>query len=168
MVGARYIGGVVLSLGLLLVAIWWGFAYFHEAIYEYFDMESSYTLFFEEIGVSVTVADEPAQWQKGLSGTPALGELEGKLFVFDTEGTYGIWMKDMLFALDILWIDDSLQVVHIEESVTPETYPRTFASPMPARFVLEVNDGFVASFGIEVGATISMPRAVVPSDLQGI
>src|SRR3989344_4329125 len=56
-----------------------------------------------ETTVMAEVADTLALQTRGLSGRTSLGEGEGMLFIFDQEGTHGIWMKDMHFAIDIVW-----------------------------------------------------------------
>ena len=107
--------------------------------------------------ISVRVADEPMERIQGLSGTEALGEFSGLLFVFDENDRHGIWMKDMNYPLDIIWLDESGRVVHIEERVSPDSYPRTFRPNSPARYVLEVNANVVDAFGIEVGQQATLP-----------
>ena len=42
----------------------------------------------------------------GLSGRISLEEGRGMLFVFDTPGRYGFWMKDMNLSIDIIYISD--------------------------------------------------------------
>lgn len=88
---------------------------------------------------------------QGLSDTPALPVDVVKLFVFGSGGEQAIWMKDMEYALDIIWADKEGKIVHIEKNVAPETYPKSFSSPVPAWYVIEANAGFVASSSIEVG-----------------
>ncbi len=114
------------------------------------------------------MADEPAKWQRGLSGVRSLGELEGELFIFDSAGVYGIWMKDMQFPIDVIWIDNNFKVVHIEKNISPGTYPQVFANTTPARFVLEVNANFANSFAITEGSLLTLPASLVPKDLQSI
>jgi len=92
---------------------------------------------------------------KGLSGQNSIGENQGLLFVFDTEGNKGIWMKDMLFPIDVLWLDSKMKVVHIKENFLPESYPASESSPVLARYVLELRSGFVAKNGIKIGDTLS-------------
>ena len=101
--------------------------------------------------VDVSVADSVSERIKGLSDTPFLPEHVVKLFVFDAEGNHSIWMKDMNYALDILWLDKEGLVVHIEEDISPDTYPNSFASPVPAWYVVEANAGFVAQNEIKIG-----------------
>jgi uncharacterized membrane protein (UPF0127 family) len=94
--------------------------------------------------VEASVADNLPERIQGLSGTPFLPENVVKLFVFGAPGSHSIWMKDMNYPLDILWLDEEGLVVHIEEDVAPESYPESFSSPTPAWFVVEANgDDFV-------------------------
>ena len=100
--------------------------------------------------LQVELAQTTEQRVTGLSYRSTLEEGQGMLFIFDTDGTHGIWMKDMQFAIDIIWLDTAMKVVHIEESVAPDTYPKSFRSPVPARYVLEVPAGY-ASGRITIG-----------------
>src|SRR3989344_5794286 len=52
--------------------------------------------------VHVEVASTSAEREKGLSGHMPLGASEGMLFIFDWSNTWGFWMKDMQFAIDII------------------------------------------------------------------
>ena len=90
---------------------------------------------------AVTVVDTPETRTRGLSGSDPLAESEGMLFVFDRDGVHPIWMKDMRFSLDVVWISRFGAIVHLERNLHPSTYPRTFASSKPARYVLEIPAG---------------------------
>lgn len=105
--------------------------------------------------VLASVADSMAERIQGLSNTPYLPDNMVKLFAFGATGTHSIWMKDMNYALDIIWAAQDGTIVHIEENIAPETFPESFASPKPAWYVVEANAGFVASSSLKVGDTIS-------------
>jgi len=107
--------------------------------------------------IQVSIADTPKDRMQGLSETPYLPEGIGKLFVFEESNTWGFWMKDMNYAIDIIWINDEGFVVHIEEAVSPDTYPKTFMPRFLAQYVLEVPSGFVAKEEIGLGDTVSLP-----------
>lgn len=134
-------------------------------VYEHFFGERPAVMYVESTPITVSIADEPEEHTLGLSGTESLGEFEGKLFVFPKEDYYGMWMRDMLFALDIIWINNEGRIVHIEENVTPESYPDTFVSTVPARFVLEVNAFFARNANVVVGDEVSLPPSAIPADL---
>ncbi|MFM2414745.1 MAG: hypothetical protein RI911_438 [Candidatus Parcubacteria bacterium] len=92
---------------------------------------------------------------KGLSGKETIEPNEGMFFVFEKDGEWGIWMKDMKFSIDVIWIDVDGTIVHIEPYVHPDTYPRVFTNTTPARYVLEVAAGTVDSYNIEVGNKVT-------------
>ena len=109
--------------------------------------------------VAASVADSLAERIQGLSDTPYLPEGLVKLFVFGAEGNHSIWMKDMNYSLDILWATRSGEVVHIEENVAPETYPTSFASPVPAWYVVEANAGFIEQENIQLGDQLTLAQS---------
>jgi uncharacterized membrane protein (UPF0127 family) len=127
---------------------------------------SEQTLYIGSVAISVTVADEESERIAGLSGVRSLRDLQGKLFIFERDDKHGIWMKDMFMPIDILWIDKNLQVISIEENVSPETYPTVFAPPTDARFVLEMNAYFVASLKVKVGDRLVLPANLLPKDIK--
>ncbi len=92
--------------------------------------------------------------QKGLGGRKGLCVDCGMLFVFDEPGKYSFWMKDMRFALDLLWIRDD-KIVFIEKNVAPN-FSGTMNPPTDANRVLELNAGAVDKFGITVGDSVSI------------
>src|SRR3989338_1806519 len=79
--------------------------------------------------------------QQSLSGRSGLAEGEGMLFVFPQDGKYGFWMKDMRFSIDILWLNASGMVVYMAQNVSPDSFPKSFESDVPARYVLELPAG---------------------------
>lgn len=99
------------------------------------------------------VSSEAARTQ-GLSGRQSLAGDRGMLFVFPGDGTQCIWMKDMRFSLDIMWLDGEKRVVHIERDVSPDTYPQQFCPEKSARYVIELNAGEVEHAGLKVGQTL--------------
>jgi uncharacterized membrane protein (UPF0127 family) len=67
-------------------------------------------------------------------------------------------MKDMNYAIDILWVAQAGEIVHIEENVSPDTFPSSFASPVPAWFVVETVAGFVQTHSIALGDELVLPQ----------
>ena len=105
---------------------------------------------------AVEVADTPETRRKGLSGREALPEGTGMLFVFDAPSRYGFWMKDMNFAVDIVWIDERSRVIDVEKEVTPETFPQVFYPDQPVKYVLELPTGAVDKYQIATGTVIQL------------
>ncbi len=106
--------------------------------------------------ITAEVADTKSSRELGLSGREKMEEGEGLLFVFDTPGRYGFWMKDMTFPLDIMWINQNGIIVEIERDVTPESYPKTYINASPASYVLEVNAGVSEKQGLFIGSKVKI------------
>ncbi|MFM2423688.1 MAG: hypothetical protein RLZZ70_73 [Candidatus Parcubacteria bacterium] len=109
------------------------------------------------IDVFASVADTSATRTLGLSRTSSLPVDVIKLFVFETPGRYTFWMKEMLYPIDMVWLDTTGKIVHIETAVRPESYPQTYGPEVATQYVIETNVGFFATTGLEVGDTIILP-----------
>jgi hypothetical protein len=108
------------------------------------------------VPVYVKIADTEALRERGLSGTVSLPANQGMLFMFDREGYYAMWMKDMRYSLDIIWISEQGIIVHIEKNLSPDTYPQAFTSTEPARTILELPAGFTDSHHTNVGDHVTI------------
>ena len=106
--------------------------------------------------IHVTRATTAAEHERRLGGRTGLASDEGMLFVFETDGDYAFWMKDMLFSIDIVWIDSSGNIVYIAPSVAPDTYPAAFDPHQSARYVLELPAGYAAAHGVKAGDTVAL------------
>jgi hypothetical protein len=104
------------------------------------------------------VADTEALRTKGLSGHAMLRKGEGMLFVFPEDNQYGLWMKDMAFPIDIVWLDSSYHVVDVKKSATPASYPEILTPVLPARYVVEIQDGFFEKHALKIGDTLEILR----------
>ena len=111
----------------------------------------------KDLIVDVSVAKTWPERIKGLSETPYLPDNLVKLFVFDTPAFHSIWMKDMLYSIDIMWVDVDNIIIHIEEKATLESYPNVFVPDEPALYVIEAVAGFVSTNKIEIGDKIILP-----------
>ena len=100
----------------------------------------------------VEIADTDQSRKQGLSGTRRLPADRALVFVFDYDNHWGIWMKDMNYSIDIVWLDSSKRVVDYALEASPDSYPtKTFTPKEAARYVVEFQSGTVKSKGIRVG-----------------
>jgi uncharacterized membrane protein (UPF0127 family) len=104
--------------------------------------------------VHARVADTDETRQKGLSGTSGLGQNDGMLFIFQVPGRWGMWMKDMKYGIDILWMDGDKKVIYKAENVTPDTFPKVFLPDKDALYVLELPAGFISKNGVSLGQIV--------------
>jgi len=118
----RWISIILFLLGAL------GILYFRASQKEF---TRSYVRFPSGVEVQVDIADNYAERIQGLSGREGLGEYEGLLFLHDIHKVQKYWMKDMNFAIDIVWIDSNI-VVGFEEDIQSENPPMTiYTSHIP-------------------------------------
>ena len=95
---------------------------------------------------------------RGLSGRSFLPEGRGMLFVFEKPGRHGFWMKDMKFAIDIIWIDEGFRVKGVSSNISPQSFPRTFQPPEPIRWALEVTNGWAETHEVKQGDKVDISQ----------
>lgn len=113
--------------------------------------------------LDVEVAETASQRQRGLMEREHLPGARGMLFRFESEQPAGnaFWMYRTLIPLDIAFINGEGRIVAINTmqpcaSDTPRECP---AYPAGASYhaALEVNAGYFAERGIQVGDCVSVP-----------
>jgi uncharacterized membrane protein (UPF0127 family) len=95
--------------------------------------------------VLVDIAITDKQLQDGLAIKNSLQEREGMLFFLGEPRKASFWMKDMKFPIDIIWLNESFSIVHIEEALQPCESIFSCKSYKPnsdALYVLETIAGF--------------------------
>jgi uncharacterized membrane protein (UPF0127 family) len=98
--------------------------------------------------LEVEVVNTPESLRRGLGGRTRL-ETDGMLFVYPSPQPVVFWMKDMLFAIDIIWLRDG-EVIGIErnaqppEPETPDNELELYQSPGLVDMVLETEPGKLA------------------------
>ena len=147
---------------LFVIVCWFGYTCFFEKVCYSATIERfvrhDVTIIAPQGAIVSEVADTRASRELGLSGRKGLRNNEGLLFVFDAPGRYGFWMKDMLFPIDILWINQNGIVVKTESLVTPESYPQTYINDAEALYVLELSAGRAVQLGLFLGSKIKIEQ----------
>lgn len=92
---------------------------------------------------------------RGLSGRDCLRPDSGMLFSYELSGDYCFWMKDMNFAIDIIWMDEDKRIVTIKDSVSPDSYPQSFCPDKPSKFILEIPADYASKADWIVGTQFS-------------
>jgi len=121
------------------------------------------TVKIDGIVLEVQIADTDPRRARGLMFQEQLPLDEGMLLVFDDANKRSIWMLNMQFPLDVIWIDNNNKVVFIEKNVPPcKTALETVTCPSykggnkDAKYVLEVTAGFVDAFKITTESTLEI------------
>lgn len=103
----------------------------------------------------VDIADNMEKAYNGLSFRESICEDCGMLFPFNVKDKRTFVMRDMMFPLDIVWIDDD-KIVKIDKNLKPEGHEvdNFYNSIFPVNNVLELNGGYTDKNNIKVGDTI--------------
>jgi len=122
------------------------------ALYFSYELENSRKVCFGDSCVDVEIADTSEKRTNGLMFRTELAKDRGMLFVFPESDKQSFWMKNTLLHLDIIWINESFEVVDFI-SATPCSFDPCliYVPEQNARYVLEVNKGFVEENNISLG-----------------
>ena len=109
--------------------------------------------------IQVETVVSPAAKIQGLSGRSSMPKGTGLFFVYEELAIQSMWMPNMRFPLDIVWLDEHLSVVSITYGAEPcskKPCP-SYTSTYKALYAIELNAGDAAAQGFRVG----LPLAVV-------
>lgn len=167
-----FVGKSITIIALLVLAVL-GQLYVRDVAYETQGLGMQFheraTVGIHRVGYEarVEVARIPLERIQGLSGRADLAPGTGMVFVFDMLDQHRIWMKDMQFSIDVIWIAGGV-VVDTHERLPvppPGTDPATLPhfNPRPqALFAVEVPAGTIAQYGIihgdQIRITFDAPR----------
>lgn len=90
---------------------------------------------------------------RGLMFRKSLGANSGMLFVFPDVSPHCMWMKNTYVPLSVAFMDEQGTIVSIHDMKPHDETSHCAAKP--ARFALEMNQGWFAQKGIKAGARIS-------------
>lgn len=104
--------------------------------------------------VRAEVASTPAAREQGLMGRLEVPPGTGMLFVFPDTELRSFWMKDTFVDLDIAFINESFEVVDIQQMEAEDTDLTDAAAP--SSFALEVLQGWLSEHGVRVGDRVTI------------
>lgn len=101
---------------------------------------------------------------QGLSNREYLPSGQGALFIFDPPEQPMFWMRQMRFAIDIVWIRNG-RVVGIERQVSPQPGVKEdeltlYPAPGEIDYVLEINAGEANDFKIGDEVQINFSKTI--------
>ena len=110
--------------------------------------------------LTVKTATIPSARHCGLSNREELPKNQGMLFVYPTARPLTFWMRGTHIPLSVAFIDESGKIINIYKMLPNQTDER-YTSSRPAKFALEVNQGWFQACGIEIGDTVEMTLPLV-------
>jgi uncharacterized membrane protein (UPF0127 family) len=137
-----------LVIGIILILL---FSYFFQNRIKIFFIEKENNFL---KSYNFLLADTLEKRIQGLSGRDSFPPKTVMFFDFEKKDDCGIWMKDMKFSLDLLWLDDEFRVIDFKENISPSTFPEVFLPKSPCRYLIEAQEGFIKENAIQKGDKI--------------
>jgi uncharacterized membrane protein (UPF0127 family) len=103
--------------------------------------------------IQAEVANTDAARAQGLMFRKSLAANHGMLFVFPEAGPQCMWMRNTYVPLSVAFIDERGVIVNIAD-MQPRS-DDSHCATRPARYALEMNQGWFAAKGIKPGAKLS-------------
>lgn len=112
--------------------------------------------------ITVEIAETSGQLSKGLMFRKEMAVDEGMLFIFPDLDTRSFWMKNTFIPLSIGFFDQSQKLIDIQDmrpvKSEMETNPPSYISRKPAKYALEMNQGWFAKNKVKVGDKLERLR----------
>lgn len=108
---------------------------------------------------TVELATTAASRSRGLMFREPLAAGQGMLFVFSDEAPRSFWMKNVRFAIDIVYLDADWHIVRVVAQAPSclHTPCPGYPSRRPARYALELPAGTADRLGLEMGERLPPP-----------
>jgi uncharacterized membrane protein (UPF0127 family) len=108
--------------------------------------------------IQVEIADTMKKRAEGLMYRQHLAKDRGMLFTFDQAQPWVFWMKNTKIPLDIIWMNEKKQIIHIARNVpictrTDDGCPQ-YQPNDPAMYVLELGGGEAERLKLEKGTKL--------------
>jgi uncharacterized protein len=104
--------------------------------------------------IDAYLADNSKKQRIGLAAFNEIEDGQGMIFVYPDSQVRSVWMKDMDFDIDVIWLDRDKKIVKIEENIPVESYPNSYSSEKPVKYFIEVNAGWVENNKISLGGNV--------------
>jgi len=89
---------------------------------------------------------------RGLMHRQQMAPQQGMLFAFPSDDKHCMWMRNTLIPLSVAFLDEQGRILNIEK-MAPQTEDSHCAAA-PARFALEMNQGWFRHRGLKAGDRI--------------
>lgn len=105
------------------------------------------------------IADTLIKRMIGLMFRKGIGRNQCMLFTFWSEGYQSIWMYNMLFPIDVIWVSKDMKIVDIRENMQPCKSMSKCTAYIPtekAKYIIEFNSNTVKRNRIKMGSKVNI------------
>lgn len=110
--------------------------------------------------IKVLVANTYLRWVEGWSKKNNMGKYSGMLFIYPRVEEHIMVMRDMYFALDIVWLNDN-QIIDMAFNLKPEFGVAEdklikYYARGPSNRVLELPAGWLSAHNVRIGDVVNI------------
>jgi len=112
--------------------------------------------------ITVEIADTAAERQRWLTFRQDRLAIDSALLLkYDQPDLYQVWMLNIEYNLDLVWIDQDGNVVYFIEDAPPcqnlvETVSCTYKTTKPALYVIASTSGFIDAHNVSEGSRMTI------------
>ncbi|MEN7547726.1 DUF192 domain-containing protein [Rapidithrix thailandica] len=107
--------------------------------------------------IDIEIVDQEYEIQQGLMYRSHMADNKGMLFVFPDSQPRSFWMKNTEVSLDIIFVNELMEIVSIQENTTPKS-EYSIPSEGNAQYVIEVVAGFCVKYELKAGNKIEFKK----------
>lgn len=107
--------------------------------------------------VSALIADSSTKRMIGLMHRKSLDNNQGMLFTFDAEAKHAVWMRNMNFPIDIMWLDKNKNIIDIKTDLKPARFLEftTYEPKSDAKYAIELPARFIKKNSISTASRVN-------------
>ena len=111
---------------------------------------------FGEKEFNFSLASDGLTLMQGLGGVASLEPYDGMLFDFGCQFNIHMWAKNLIFPIDIAFLDEDGTVLQFGRLDPNTERSFTLKANAPGRYALEVPVGFFTENNIQLGDTLEL------------
>lgn len=111
--------------------------------------------------ITVEIAESAAERQRWMTFREDTLPLNSALLLkYEKPDLYPIWMANVNYNLDLIWLDESGNVMYLIKDAPPcgnifETVECTYKNTKPALYVIAATSGFIDEYGIDLDSKMT-------------
>lgn len=102
--------------------------------------------------LTLALADTSYKSARGLALVDSIDQNQGMLYAYKQNGILSHSTVGMKFNLDIVWLNDSKKIIHIEKNLEPEL--KEVKPEDEAHYVIELLAGTVDRLNLDIGESV--------------
>jgi hypothetical protein len=123
-----------------------------DGIVKFFNLNREHTK-----NIVVEIPETTEEQSVGLMNRDPISYDQGMFFIFDKDRVQSMWMKNVNFSLDMIFVDNRQLILNIEENTEPRT-SNLYESNGLCKYVIEVLGGFCEKFKVEKNQKIEFVK----------